>query len=45
MNSSNIACLDISRAGLSTSVGKKANRVLGNMSWDQLFERFDERAE
>lgn len=33
--------VDINRAGLMAYVGKKANRVLGNMSWEQLFERLD----
>lgn len=33
--------VDVNRAGLSASVGKKANKVLGNMSWEQLFERLD----
>lgn len=31
--------VDINRAGLQAYVGKKANKVLGNMSWKQLFER------
>jgi hypothetical protein len=33
--------VDINRAGLKAYVGKKANKVLGNMSWEQLFERLD----
>jgi hypothetical protein len=33
--------VEVNRAGLQVNVGKKANRVLGNMSWEQLFERLD----
>lgn len=33
--------VDVNRAGLSASVGKKANKLLGNMTWEQLFERLD----
>jgi hypothetical protein len=32
---------DINHASLKAYVGKKANRVLGNMSWEQLFERLN----
>jgi hypothetical protein len=31
--------VDINRAGLQAYVGTKANKVLGNMSWEQLFDR------
>lgn len=33
--------VEVNRAGLQVNVGRKANRVLGNMSWEQLFERLD----
>ena len=33
--------VDINRAGLKAYVGKKSNKVLGNMSWKNLFERLD----
>lgn len=31
--------VDINRAGLCAYVGKKANKFLGHMSWEQLFDR------
>jgi hypothetical protein len=31
--------VEVNRAGLAVSVGKKGNRSLGNMSWEKLFER------
>jgi hypothetical protein len=34
-----IGRVDINHAGLKAYVGKKANKVLGNMSWEQLFDR------
>ena len=36
--------VDINRAGLAASVGKKGNKVLGNMSWETFFERLDKNA-
>jgi hypothetical protein len=31
--------VDINRAGLRAYIGRKANKVLGDMSWEQLFDR------
>jgi hypothetical protein len=31
--------VELNRAGLEVKVGKKANKSLGNMSWETLFER------
>lgn len=31
--------VELNRAGLEVKVGKKANRSLGNMSWEKLFKR------
>lgn len=33
--------VDINHAGLKAYVGKKANKVLGNMRWEKFFERLD----
>jgi hypothetical protein len=33
--------VDINRAGLKAYIGKKSNKVLGNMSWNDLFERLE----
>lgn len=33
--------VELNRAGLEVKVGKKANKSLGNMSWETLFERLD----
>ena len=31
--------VELNRAGLEVKVGRKANKSLGNMSWETLFER------
>ena len=33
--------VELNRAGLSVSTDKKGTKRLGNMSWEQLFERLD----
>jgi hypothetical protein len=35
--------VEINRAGLAASTGKKGTKRLGNMSWETLFERLDVR--
>ncbi len=33
--------VELNRAGLSVATGRTGNKRLGNMSWEQLFERLD----
>ena len=33
--------VELNRAGLSVSTGRTGNKRLGNMSWEQLFERLE----
>ena len=33
--------VEVNRAGLQVNVGRKANRVLANLSWEQLFQRLE----
>ena len=35
--------VEINRAGLAAYTGKKGTRLLGNMSWERLFERLEQK--